>query len=77
MTTPQQFGEYLLFRRLTSRYTSSSLPKEIPFDLDDVRASMREAIEGGMIDKEVKNLADIKYIYDARRDLPEEVEQAA
>ena len=64
-----------LFRMLTSGLTSSSLPDEIPFDQDDVRTAMKQAVSDRIIDKEVANVPDIKYTYDARRQLPEEIEQ--
>jgi len=63
-----------LFRKLTHGMTLDSLPDEIFFDLDDVRAAMRAAVKDGIIDNEVKNAADIKYTYDARRNLPAEME---
>ena len=65
----------LLFRKLSRGYTSSTLPDELHFDLDDVRRVMADASSKDVIDEAVKNVADIKYTYDARRDLPEECEQ--
>tara|TARA_R110000787_G_scaffold71920_24_gene160223 strand:- start:3806 stop:4615 length:810 start_codon:yes stop_codon:yes gene_type:complete len=65
-----------LFRRLTAGHSAETLPKEIPFALEDVRAAMRDAVSDGVIDREVKNVADIKYTYDARRRFPAEMEQA-
>lgn len=65
-----------LFRELTRDMAEDSLPNEIPFDLDAVRAAMNKAAAEGVIDKAMKNPADIKYTYDARRDLPQEMEQA-
>jgi hypothetical protein len=65
-----------LFRNLTSTYSISTLPQSLPFTLQDVRAAMGDAVRAGDIDKEIKNVADIKYTYDARRDLPPEVLQA-
>ena len=65
-----------LFRRLTERYTASTFPNELDFDLEDVRAAMRSAVDDNVIDNQVKNVADIKYTYDARRSIPEEMEQA-
>lgn len=65
-----------LFRDLTKDFTADTLPSEIPFDLETVRQAMRKAVADGIINAEVKNVADIKYTYDARRDLPEEVVQA-
>lgn len=64
-----------LFRRLTGGHTAASLPQELPFDQNDVRAAMRDAVADKVIDKEVANVPDIKYTYDARRELPVEVEQ--
>lgn len=65
----------LLYRRITRGYSKNKLPEELHFDLDDVRDVMRDAERRGIIDKVVKNAADIKYTYDARRDLPPECEQ--
>lgn len=65
-----------LFRNLTSTYTASTLPASIPFKLQDVRAAMADAVSAGDIGKPIKNIADIKYTFDARRDLPPEVVQA-
>jgi hypothetical protein len=64
-----------LFRGLTVGMTADTLPDELLFDQDDVRAAMRRAVADGVIDKEVDNVADIKYSFDARRELPAEVEQ--
>ncbi|WP_157977953.1 hypothetical protein [Paraburkholderia kururiensis] len=64
-----------LFRRLTANMTPASLPLEIEFDQEDVRLAMRHAVADGVIDSEVANVPDIKYTYDARRELPQEVEQ--
>lgn len=65
-----------LFRDLTSGYTAETLPREIPFDQETVRRAMRKAVSDGVIDQEVANVPDIKYTYDARRNLPAEMEQA-
>ena len=65
-----------LFRYLAREYSASSLPDSINFELEDVHEAMRSAVRDGIIDKEVKNVADIKYTYDARRDFPAEIEQA-
>lgn len=65
-----------LFRYLTRGHSASSLPDSIDFELEDVRLAMRTAVRDGVIDKEVKNIADIKYTYDARRHFPAEIEQA-
>jgi hypothetical protein len=64
-----------LFRGLTQGYTRSTLPYEIVFDQEDVRIAMRRAVHDGVIDKEVANVPDIKYTFDARRELPVEIEQ--
>ncbi len=64
-----------LFRSLTKHYTASDLPDELHFDQNDVRAAMGEAVADGVIDKAVANVPDIKYTYDARREMPAEVEQ--
>lgn len=66
----------LLFRKLTKNYTLQTLPSVLPFTLADVRSVMGEAVLSGVINAAVKNVADIKYTYDARRDLPREIEQA-
>lgn len=65
----------LLFRYISKGYTSSNLPAELHFDLDDVRNVMKKAADRNLIDEVVRNVADIKYTYDARRYFPEEVEQ--
>jgi hypothetical protein len=83
-TTPTQLRDLAkydriviyLFRRLADGYTATSLPDELVFEQGDVRAAMRQAVSDGIIDKEVANVPDIKYTYDARRELPPEVEQA-
>lgn len=64
-----------LYRNLSRGHTADTLPTEMPFDQDDVRKAMRDAIADGLIDSEIKNVADIKYTYDARRELPAECEQ--
>lgn len=66
----------LLFRKVTKPYTAKTLPTSLPFTLADVRDVMRSAVSAGIIDKEVKNVADIKYTYDARREPPTELTQA-
>lgn len=65
----------LLFRKLSRGHTATTLPDDLHFDLDDVRAVMKKAVDDDFIDEVVRNVADIKYTYDARRDLPEECEQ--
>jgi hypothetical protein len=64
-----------LFRQLTANYTAATLPAQLEFDLQDVRQAMRRAVADGLIKDEIKNIADIKYTYDARRELPSEIEQ--
>lgn len=64
-----------LFRKLTAGMTADCVPDELLFDLDDVRAAMLDAVEASVINCAIKNAADIKYTYDARRNLPEECEQ--
>lgn len=65
-----------LFRLLTAHVPSTDgLPKELEFDQDDIRKAMRQAVADGVIDAEVANVPDIKYTYDARRELPPEIEQ--
>lgn len=64
-----------LFRKLTAGMTVNSVPDELAFDLDDVRAAMVDAVQANVIDCVIKNAADIKYTYDARRNLPQECEQ--
>lgn len=65
-----------LFRKLTAHVVSSdALPREFEFDQEDVRIAMRQAVADGVIDAEVANVPDIKYTYDARRELPPEIEQ--
>lgn len=64
-----------LFRELTAGLTADTVPEEISFDLDTVRGAMEKAVAEQIIDKAVKNVADIKYTYDARRELPDEIGQ--
>lgn len=64
-----------LFRELTEGMTAETLPQELEFDQEDVRKAMRKAVADGVIDSEVANVPDIKYTYDARRELPAEIEQ--
>lgn len=64
-----------LFRDLTKDFTAETLPPSIPFDQEAVRRAMRRAVADGVINTEVANVPDIKYTYDARRELPPEVEQ--
>lgn len=64
-----------LFRELTKAYTPATMPDEIPFFQGTVRSAMKQAVADGVIDKEVANVPDIKYTYDARRSLPAEMEQ--
>ena len=65
-----------LFRKLTADYSETSLPPRIDFSLDDVRAAMSDAIAAERISGTIKNISDIKYAYDARRDFPAEMTQA-
>ena len=65
-----------LFRHLTKGYSAATLPNEMLFDQETVRQAMRQAVADGVIDREVANVPDIKYTYDARRNLPTEMEQA-
>jgi len=60
-----------LFRDLTKDFTAETLPASIPFDQETVRRAMRRAVADGVINKEVANVPDIKYTYDARRELPD------
>ncbi len=65
----------VLFRNLTLAYTKDTIPDEIYFDLDDLRMAMEAALRDDIIPKHVKNIPDIKYTFDARRELPLEIEQ--
>jgi hypothetical protein len=65
-----------LFRHLTLGHTLNSLPYDLHFSKETIVKVMRQAVADGVIDKEVKNVADIKYTYDSRKELPSEVEQA-
>ncbi|MBK5594407.1 hypothetical protein JKA06_17005 [Stenotrophomonas maltophilia] len=65
-----------LYRKLTKNYSKSTIPSQIDFSLDDVRTAVRESVAAGRIPKIIKNVADIKYTYDARRDFPAEMTQA-
>jgi hypothetical protein len=62
-----------LFRRLIDGMTT--VPNELSFSQEDVRLAMRQAVADGVIDAEVANVPDVKYTFDARRELPAEVEQ--
>ena len=64
-----------LFRRLSNGYSAATLPERLDFDQQDVRDAMRQAVQDGVIDTEVANVPDVKYTYDARRNLPDEIEQ--
>jgi DNA-directed RNA polymerase subunit K/omega len=64
-----------LYRNLLRNYTAQTFPDEIEFTQDDVRIAMRDAVQNGWIKREIKNVPDIKYTYDARRNLPIECEQ--
>lgn len=83
--TPAQsaaFSDYdwvviLLFRHLTANYTIATMPATIEFSLDDVRDAADKALKGKLLKKgKIKNISDIKYTYDARRDFPLEMMQA-
>ncbi|WP_432726554.1 hypothetical protein [Variovorax sp. W6] len=82
-TAPQELSELpkydriaiYLFRFLTEGMEPADVPEELAFDQNDVRAAMHRAVQDGVIDREVANVPDIKYTYDARRELPREVEQ--
>ncbi len=65
-----------LFRMLSEGYSAESLPEEMSFTQQDVREAMAKAVRDRVIDRAVANVPDIKYTYDARRNFPEEVEQA-
>jgi hypothetical protein len=65
-----------LFREITRNYSQESMPSTILFDLGDVRLAMERAVTDGVLKKPIKNVADIKYTYDARRELPTELTQA-
>jgi len=65
-----------LFRHLARGHTLESLPDDLHFGKETIVEVMRQAVADGVIEKEVKNVADIKYTYDSRRELPSEVEQA-
>lgn len=65
-----------LFRNLTDQVTVGALPVSLAFDLGDVRKAMADAVDAGDLDKPIKNVADVKYTFDARRDLPPEISQA-
>ncbi len=64
-----------LFRDLTKGFSPRKFADEIFFDLDDIRTAMHRAHAEGMIPKLQKNVADIKYTFDARRHMPAEAEQ--
>lgn len=79
-TAIQQFIDYdwvvvFLFRALTANYTAATLPSVLPFTLNDVRAAHDSALAAGVIKKPIKNIPDIKYVYDSRRDFPGELMQ--
>lgn len=66
-----------LFRKLTKSYSKTTIPARIDFSLDDVRTAVSDAVAAGKIPKTIKNVADIKYTYDARRDFPAEMTQVS
>jgi len=65
-----------LFRKITRDCTLAKFPEAISFTLSDVRTAMEDAVKDGVLAKPIKNIADIKYTYDARRELPQELMQA-
>src|SRR5262245_40340400 len=67
-----------LFCALTTGMTATDLARlgtQLDFDQEDVRMAMRAAAADGVIDAEMANPPDIKYTFDARRQLPPEIEQ--
>jgi hypothetical protein len=64
-----------LYRMLYSGHSAANFPDERSFNQDDVREAMKRAVDAEWIDKPVANVPDIKYTYDARRNLPTECEQ--
>lgn len=62
-----------LFRHLTKGFTASTVPSELHFSLEDVRDAMHKVVSDGLLPKPMKNPADIKYTYDARRNFPDEM----
>lgn len=59
-----------LFAVMQAGYGNAPMPDEVAFELDDVRDVMTTLKERGHIAKVVKNVADVKYTFDARRDHP-------
>lgn len=63
-----------LYSNLLKRHPGRRIPQELQFTLMDVRKAMAQAFKAGLIAREIKNVPDIKYTYDARRTLPPELE---
>lgn len=82
-TTPDQLTKLTkydrimvsLYRMLYAGHSAANFPDEKLFDQDDVREAMKRAVDAEWIEKSVANVPDIKYSYDARRELPPECEQ--
>lgn len=81
-TEEKSFVDYdwimvLLFRTLTKEYSSGSLPDSISFSLQDVRVAAQLALKKKKIKKKIltRNISDVKYAFDARRDFPREITQ--
>lgn len=64
-----------VYNEIVGDQNPHDLPEDLLFNLDTVRQAMDRAVQDGVLDKRVKNVADIKYTYDARKDLPLEVRQ--
>lgn len=64
-----------LYANLTAGMSDANQPAEFSFKLSDVRDAMEQAFDKGLISRKIKNIADIKYTYDARRALPPELEK--
>ncbi|WP_292931403.1 hypothetical protein [Noviherbaspirillum sp.] len=64
-----------VFRQLAKGHTEATLPNDLVFNQGDVVAAMKAAVDDGVIDKDVRNVPDVKYTYDARREFPAEIEQ--
>lgn len=74
LTKYERIAVYL-FRRLTTGLTPATFPNELHFQSADVVAAMQAAERDGAIDGAQANPPDIKYTFDARRNLPAEIEQ--
>lgn len=64
-----------LFRKLTENYTAETLPQAMPFTGIDIRHAAESAHVAQIVPRLIKNLPDIRYAFDARRNMPTEVEQ--